>query len=837
MRQRPFSFCFTFLVFGCILTVATAQEDASPKHELPTIEEKTKGMHKHQGFLPFYWDEQTGSILLEIDRWDKDLLYIHSLATGLGSNPVGLDRGQMGSEKVVRFHRVGPKVLLIHRNLRFRANTENRLERKAVEESFAESVIWGSKVVAESGGTALVDASRLLFNDSHDVIQVLAASEQGDFTLDETRSAVYLPHCKSFPKNTELEVLLTFAGQRPGNYVQQTTPTPTAVSLRTHHSFVQLPDEGYVPRNYDVRSPCLFVNHADYAAPLDAPLQKRWIIRHRLQKKDADAEISEPIKPIVYYVDPGAPAPIQQALIEGAQWWDDAFEAAGFKHAFQVRVLPPDAHPLDIRYNVIQWVHRSTRGWSYGRSVVDPRTGEIMKGHVTLGSLRVRQDQLLFNGLQPTSAAARCACCGIGGVAEDTSLADLDGKTTAVEVALARIRQLSAHEVGHTLGFVHNFAGSTYGDRASVMDYPAPRVSIANDEQLDLSDAYGIGIGSWDKLSVQFAYGEFAPHDEKRALDDLLSKAHADGMVFISDADARPAGAAHPLGNLWDNGSNPLEQLRHVMRVREIAMRGFDPQRLPAGTTTADIGQYLTPLYLHHRYQLQAVGKYIGGYEYAYGYADQGASKEMVPAEIQQQAIDSLISTIDPQQLAISDRIVSAIAPRPYATIRDNETLPTNTGRVFDPLAAAAIAADLTLSELLQHQRLASLTLHAQRTPTLAPVVVVPEIVEKIWRVCEPVANTERAAIGRVVRARLLEKLIQLVDTPSSSADVRSAALLGIERFIDPPGKSAEEQEAAFRRQLQRRARQILERPYTTPPERKSLSVPPGSPIGADLGR
>ncbi|MDG1874511.1 MAG: zinc-dependent metalloprotease, partial [Mariniblastus sp.] len=645
------------LLAGATNSFATfPQKQLTNAKETVTIEEFAKDKTKHDGFISYYWDESSGKIFLEIARTNEEFLYVHALATGLGSNPVGLDRGQLGDQKVVQFIRVGPKVLLIQKNLRYRANTDNQLEKRAVEQSFAQSILWGGKIAAESDGKFVVDATDLILADTHDVMGTLKQTEQGDFTLDPTRSAVFLPSCKAFPENTELEATLTFASKKPGSYVRQTTPSPKSVSLRQHHSFIKLPDNQYQPREFDVRSPCLFITFADYATPLDSPLEKRWITRHRLIKKDPQAKLSEPIEPIVYYVDSGAPVKIQEALIEGASWWNEAFEAAGFKNAFQVKLLPAHADPLDVRYNVIQWVHRSTRGWSYGGSVIDPRTGEIIKGHVSLGSLRVRQDQLLVNSLANPASHLGCACCGMGGIAEESTLADMaepigpppktknpsaiaqpNHASNALEVSLARIRQLSAHEVGHTIGFVHNFAASTYGDRASVMDYPAPRIKISDDGKLDMSDAYGVGIGAWDKVSVKFAYSQFDNGvNESEPLNAILESAAEAKMIFISDSDARPAGAAHPMANLWDNGTDPLQELQHVMRVRRIALDRFDPKKLPPGTTTADIAQYLTPLYLHHRYQLQAAGKLLGGHRYQYGYADgQAPANQPVAASTQ----------------------------------------------------------------------------------------------------------------------------------------------------------------------------------------------------------
>jgi hypothetical protein len=737
LRQLAFA-SLLFLVLNSQLTAQETKADdkQEEKAALPTIAEHTKDMLAYDGFFPFYWDEAKGQVFLQIDQLGEEFLYSHSLATGLGSNPVGLDRGQLGDQKVVHFERVGPKVLMVQRNLRFRAQTDNSLEKRAVEQSFAQSIFWGGKVVAEDDGKVLVDLTSLLMTDVHGVTTTLSRSEQGDFSLDEKRSAVYLPRCKAFPDNTEFEATLTFSGRKPGNYVRQTTPTPGAISLREHHSFVRLPDDKYVPREYDVRSPSIFITFADYATPLDSPLEKRWITRHRLVKTTADAKLSKPVEPITYYVDAGAPEQIQKALIEGASWWDQAFEAAGFKNAFQVKLLPPDADPLDVRYNVIQWVHRSTRGWSYGGSVIDPRTGEIIKGHVTLGSLRVRQDQLLVNSMHgPTAPGAKCACCGIVGVAEEASLVDLDSKTDALEVALARIRQLSAHEVGHTLGFSHNFAASTYGGRASVMDYPAPLVKITDDGQLDLSDAYAVGIGEWDKLSVQFAYSQFSDaEEEKQELNKLLRSAKENGMRYISDSDSRSPSASHPFSNLWDNGTDPLEQFKHVMRVREIALKNFDPNKVPSGTTTADVAQYFTPIYLHHRYQLNAVGKLIGGHDYEYGYADNGAAENtMVDPAVQKQALDALIQALRPEQLAISDTVRQSISPRPYSTIRDAEILDKQTGRIFDPGAAAKVAIELVLDEIFQPARLSRLTIHSRTEESLSPRQVMKQLSSEVW--------------------------------------------------------------------------------------------------------
>lgn len=795
-----------------------------------SIEEFLKGKQRRDGFIPFIWDSKEGKIFLEISRSGQDFLYVHSLATGLGSNPVGLDRGQLGDQKVVRFTRIGPKVLLIQRNLRFRAQTKNELEQRAVEQSFAESTIWGGKVVAETGEKFIVDVTELLLSDMHGVIGTLKQSQQGDFSLDKNRSAVYLPSCKAFPKNTELESTLTFSGKKPGRHVRQTAPSPNSVTLRQHHSFIELPDNNYRPRKYDVRSPSLFITFADYASPLDQALEQRWIMRHRLQKKLPGAALSEAVEPIVYYVDAGAPKLIQDALVEGASWWNAAFETAGFKDAFQVKLLPPDVDPLDVRYNVIQWVHRSTRGWSYGGSVVDPRTGEIIKGHVTLGSLRVRQDQLLVNALN-TRSTTQCACCGIGGIVEESTLVESSNDGNSLEVALARIRQLSAHEVGHTIGFVHNFAASTYADRASVMDYPAPRVKISADEKLDFSDAYGVGIGEWDKVSVQFAYSELSPEGEADGLNKILNDAAEKKMIFISDSDARPAGAAHPLANLWDNGTDPLVELKHIMKVRRISIDSFDPSKLPAGTTTADIAQYFTPIYLHHRYQLQAAGKLIGGQYYEYGYAGEGKTNKPVDGAIQLEAFKTMLETMMPEELVVSTDLLKKLGARPYSTIRDEEILPTWSGRVFDPAAAAKVAIELTLDELLDPRRLNRATRQFRQDETkFGSTNLINELVASTWK--SKGSTPQEEDLLQIAKDAVAQRLIVLTDNANTSPAVRNAAYKGLQKILVDEQPSAEDLKE--RTALQRKILLFLNRQAPSMPANQVPSTPPGSPIGSE---
>ncbi|MCL7959457.1 MAG: DUF5117 domain-containing protein, partial [marine benthic group bacterium] len=468
-------------------------------------------MERIEGFVPLYWDAVKGRLWMELSRFDTEILHYASLPAGIGSNDLGLDRGQLGPQAIVEFRRVGPRILMVQPNYEYRALSDNAAERRAVRDAFAESVLWGFEVAAETEARVLVDATDFVLRDAHGVARRLKGAEQGSYALATSRSALYVPRTRGFPKNTEIEVTLTFTSEDPeGGWVRSVAPRADAVTVRQHFSFVELPEPGFEAREALPGAGYFGPNFVDYAAPLGEPLLTRLIARHRLEKRDPDAAVSQPVEPIVYYLDPGTPEPVRSALIEGAEWWDQAFEAAGYQGAFRVEILPEDADPMDLRYNMIQWVHRSTRGWSYGSTVSDPRTGEILKGHVSLGSLRVRQDYLIAEALLAPYREG-------------------DEVSTEVEaMALARIRQLSAHEVGHTLGLAHNYIASAQG-RASVMDYPHPSVWLDGDGAPDVTDAYATGIGAWDKVAIEYGYQDFPPGvDEKGALAAILSEARAE---------------------------------------------------------------------------------------------------------------------------------------------------------------------------------------------------------------------------------------------------------------------------------------------------------------------
>ncbi len=828
-----------------LASCAGSVDEALAQSQPLKIGERTRQWTRIDGFVPMYWDELSGRLYLEISRFDQELLYQTSLPAGLGSNPVGLDRGQLGTTAVVTFRRVGPRVLLTQANYRFRALSDDAAERQAVADSFAQSVLWGFKVEAAEDGRVLVDGTDFLLRDAHGVGDRLRSANQGTWRVDANRTAFHMPRTKGFPRNTEIETIVTLTADGPtGPLVRQVVPASGAVTVRQHHSFVQLPDlstHTFTPRVADPRAGGIDMMFHDYASPITDPIEKHWAIRHHLQKKDPASAVGDVVEPIVYYVDNGTPEPIRSALVEGAQWWAKAFEAAGFRNGFQVRILPADADPMDLRYNMINWVHRSTRGWSYGAAVVDPRTGQILKGNVSLGSLRVRQDIMIGSTLAAVATTDDPLRCTAGDSPDAEYLAALDPKTDATAMALARIRQLSAHEVGHTIGLSHNFAASTYG-RASVMDYPAPMAKIT-DGGIDLSDAYGVGVGPFDEFAVKYAYAQFAPGaNESAELARLVDDATAQGLLYISDADARPAGAAHPLASLWDNGADPIDALKHELAVRSLAMDRFDVTRIPEGRSLSFLEQRFVPLYFHHRYQLQATVKSIGGQSYSYavrrGTSPVPAGTAIVPPERQRAALEAVVATLSPEVLVVPDRVLSLLQPRTDVFGGFNtEMFPRRTGLTFDPAAAASIAADMTISALLNPERAARLVeFHARNAKQPA----LHEVIQAIRTRLRPTSLREDATALALRAAQMVfaMRLMELGANEAASGDVRAIAQQQLAQltFLTMPtgkaGPAASPAWAAHADALRALIDRYKERPYSPYTPQEPLPVPAGDPIG-----
>jgi len=705
-----------------------------------------KHIKSYKGYFNFYYDDTSDKMYLEIEHLDTEFLYVRSLSEGIGSNDIGLDRGQLGDGVVVKFQKAGNKLLLIQPNQRYRALTDNVEERKSIKEAFAKSVLHGFVIDKQKNGKYLVDATDFFMRDAHGVANRLERNKQGSYSLDKSRSAFNLERTKAFSKNVEFDVMLTFKGKPKGFNIKSVTPDATSVTIHQHHSFVELPDSNYKPRVFDVRSGCYPMSYLDYATPVNQSIKKRFIYRHRLEKKNPTAVVSEAKDPIIYYLDRGTPEPVRSALLDGARWWNQAFEATGYKDAFQVKMLPAGADPLDVRYNMIQWVHRSTRGWSYGGSISDPRTGEIIKGHVSLGSLRIRQDFLIAQALQAPYAN------------NDTD------DDFALQMALARIRQLSAHEVGHTLGFTHNFAAST-NNRASVMDYPHPKFSL-KDGKIDFSDAYAVGIGDWDKVTIAYAYQDFVS-DEATGLRQILDSASADGLRYISDQDARPKGGAHAYGHLWDNGSDLSDELDNLLAIRKTAIEHFSADNIKSSEPYSVLEDVFVPLYFFHRYQTEAVVKLIGGLDY--NYATKGDNQTIVKridGATERKALNALLKTINVNTISIPKNKLSLFPPRAIGYGRSRESFKSKNGVAFDPFGAVETASQMTLEFLLHPQRASRLVQHKSLDNSqLGLSEVIDALIKNSFK--KSYKDTYKQELQNVVNQQVLNQLFSLTASES----------------------------------------------------------------------
>jgi len=809
MRALQLTLIAIFLLSGCKNLQKTSTQPNQTKWN-----QLTQGTEKFSGFMDFYFDADKGKIYLAIDKLNEEMIYVNYLSAGIGSNDIGLDRGKIGDSKIIKFKKIGKKVLMFQPNYDYRASTENKKEKQAVEEAFAKSIIHGFDVVAEEDWSVLVDATDFFINDAYGVGAILKRQKEGSYNFDKSRSAFNSDGSRNFPENTEIDCWITLKGQASGREIRSVTPDANYVTVRQHHSFVQLPDEDYKPRRFDVRAGYFQTSFQDYGVPIEDDITQRFITRHRLKKQNPEAEISEAIEPIIYYLDPGTPEPIKSALLEGAQWWNQAFEAAGYKNAFQMKILPEDADPLDVRYNVIQWVHRSTRGWSYGMSVVDPRTGEIIKGHVSLGSLRVRQDYLIATGLLSPFTEGK------------------NSDPRMKELALARLRQLAAHEVGHTLGLAHNYIASTEGD-ASVMDYPHPNVKLNENGSIDISKAYDTGIGEWDKVAIRYGYSEQA-EGETQSLNDILEEAYDQGLRFISDRDARDPGGAHAQAHLWDNGQNAATQLNDLLAVRKVALNKMDASVIKTGEPLAKLQEALIPIYFMHRYQTEAAVKMIGGMDYNYKVkGDNQTSMRILSPELQIQAVNSLIESIKPEALALPEDLLNNIHPRPIGYYNSRELLRDRTSINFDALGASEQLAAFTFDLLLHPARLARLVEFNSRDAQYPGVSAVLNSFK------QEIFNSENLsdyhlAIQQSVQFVYVQSLMKSALNKSNSPLVLSAIhehIKDINKNMSATNNWRSNQEKAFANFLMNQIEEFFDNPkeYTV---KTPYELPPGSPIG-----
>ena len=841
VKQGVLAFC-VLLLTGAALPSAQepsggGQRAAGP---LPSIDERVSGLRKIDGYFPLYWDERNGAMLLEIPQVDTEFLFSTGLSAGLGSNDIGLDRGQGGQGRIVTFQRVGPRVMLVQGNQSFRSSSKNPLERKAVEDSFAKSVLWGFSVAAESGGRVLVDATDFFLRDVHGAAGSL---QPGTYRVDRTRSAFYLANTRNFEKNTEVDVMLTFVNEAGGGgrgggggptqgpapiaepqvagsfgrqgmfsgTVGSVTPTPDAVTLREHVSFVELPDGNFKPRVDDPRAGYGGIAFVDYSQPIAEAIQFRYIRRHRLVKKDPAAPISEPVTPIRYWVDSGAPEDVKKALIEGAMWWNQAFEAAGFRNAFQVAVLPDGADAMDIRYNMINWVHRSTRGWSSGGSVTDPRTGEIIKATVTLGSLRDRQDYLIFEGLLSPYATGT------------------ERPAILYETALKRIRQLSAHEVGHTLGLGHNYYDSTKG-WISVMDYPHPLEELKADGTIDISNAYPARIGDWDKVTIDYGYREFpAGTAEGPALTKILDQAWSQDLRYFTNQDTD----IHPRTEQWSNGVNQADELDRLMKVRRSALTRMGEQTIRLGAPMTTIEEPLVPIFMYHRYAVEGAASMVAGQDFIYAMRGDGRTPvKWESAANQRKALESLAATLKPSELTVPRTLLDSIPPRPPGWGVHRELFPRTTGEGFDPISPGTIAADVTIGFVLQPDRAARMIAQHAVDPALPGL---EEVIDRLVKATFDATTTSpyEAEVRRAAERVLVDRLSGLA-AAAQNGQVRAIASLKLQRLAARLRVNATKTDADIAQHTLIAAdiKRFLERPADAAKMLPAAPAPPGAPIG-----
>lgn len=806
-------------LFATAFALSVHAAEAPPKktEAAAGFESATRGFAHTGGFFDVYRDEAKGRVLLGLRAFEQPFLMTSSLPWALGSNDVGLDRGQSSDSHLVEFRRVGSRVLLVEDNTKFRAVSNNPDESLSVRQAFAESVLWAGDIVAErkgANGEVLVDVSSLLMSDRHGIAQRLGDTKQGKYEIDEKRSAVSLADAKSFPDNTELEALLTFRGPGEGAFVKDVAMDPQSLTVRQHLSFVRLPGPGYAPRAYHPASGGLSVGWYDFAQPLASSLDRRVQPRFRLEKTDPSAPLSPVKKPIVFYLDRGTPEPVRSALLEGANWWKSAFEKAGFKDAYRVELLPEGVDPMDVRYSLITWAHRYTRGWSYGQPIVDPRTGEIIRGNVTLGSQRVRQDILIAESLLAPYDKANAA--------------ELKGE--AERMALARLRQLAAHEVGHAIGFAHNFAASRHGN-GSVMDYPHPLLKIGADGALSLANAYGVGVGPWDDFIVAHAYGQFAPGAEAAALAKLRADIVAAGFGYVSDQDARSPGDAEPDGLLWDSGSDSLQTFDALMTARRRALASFSLGVLPPERQAGELEARLVPVYLLHRYQTEAVARLLGGASYAYaGGGDRRAGATPVPASTQREALARLVGTLGADALALPTNVLDLLTPPAADYARSREYFATRTAPLFDPLAAAEAATAQTTLFLFAPERLNRLAWqHARDAQQPGVADVLAATFRGTWQ--QAPRDASAAAVQEAANWVVLDALLHALEDGKLHAQVDAELRASLQEWQAALAKRVGgDASAASRASAAETIRKYLADPKSVK-LRPLPAIPPGAPI------
>ncbi|MEO8479493.1 MAG: zinc-dependent metalloprotease [Gemmatimonadota bacterium] len=778
-----------------------------------TFSEARADQVRRDGFVPILVGPNRDKLRLELPADGMRALFLVSLATGAGSNPLGLDRGANGPTEVVRFDRVGSRMLVVFENTAYRSSGDS-LHRRTIEESFAASTVASLPIIAEEDGRVVVDATELAFRDWNDVAGTLRGGGEGSYNVSRDRSQIRLERTQAYPENSEVDVELTFTTSgAPGRILRQVSPDGSAISLRQHFTLLRLPDASYRPRAWDPRTGYFPTRSRDYFQPLQGRLEQHAIERHRLVRQDPLDPTSPFIAPIVYYIDPGIPEPVRTATMQGAKWWETAFDRAGLRGGFRVEWLPADVDPMDARYNVVQWENRNERGWSIGGALSDPRTGEILKGMARLDSHRARTDYNLFAALM-----------GAGPTSADTAF------------ILGRIRQVTAHEIGHTLGLAHNYIASTY-DRGSVMDYPAPRVQVV-DSAIDLSEAYATGPGVFDVWAIRWGYGIFPAASESDSLRAIAQEGVNRGWLFLSDNDARPASAADPRAVLWDDAGTAAEFLDRQLAVRSLAIANFGLGNIRPGEPVALLQERFAPLYFWHRFAVDALVRTIGGLKYSFAVAGDGENAvAALPPSAQRAALARLMTTLAPHTLVIPDTILALMSPRPSAWTDGTELFRGGTQPMFDELGAAETLSRVVIDAVLQRERVGRLVTMATRD---ARALSLGETVDSLFAAARARRTDTRheAALRRIVERGVVDRLLELAADPRAMVQVRDVVELRLgemQRKAAVAMAAGDEMTRAHWRGIDRDIGRWL-KDHVISEDTAPLPAPPFDPFGEDGG-